>query len=62
MKETVEDPQWVQRDDGDTDSCAIHVYLGKLTTVDRSLFDTKTGEEMHFSDNNYNRLIGAELI
>jgi predicted metal-dependent enzyme (double-stranded beta helix superfamily) len=48
--------------DGDTDSCAIHVYLGKLTTVDRSLFDTKTGEEMRFSDDNYNRLIGAELI
>lgn len=47
--------------DGDTDSCAIHVYLGKLTTVDRSLFDVKTGEEMRFNDDNYYRLTGADL-
>ena len=34
----------------------IHVYLGALSTVERSLFDTSTGEEMTFSDDNYHRL------
>lgn len=34
----------------------IHVYLGALTTVERSLFDTKTGEAMTFSDDNYHLL------
>ncbi|MEM6661514.1 MAG: hypothetical protein AAF666_04975 [Pseudomonadota bacterium] len=41
-------------------SLAIHVYLGKLTTVDRSLFDTDTGEAMAFSDDNYERLTRAD--
>ena len=34
----------------------IHVYLGELTKVERSLFDTGTGEVMTFSDDNYHRL------
>ena len=35
----------------------IHVYLGCLTEVDRSLFDTKNGEAMRFTDENYYRLV-----
>ena len=42
------------------DSCAIHVYLGKLTTVKRSLFDTKKGTVLQFDDENYQRLISAD--
>ena len=34
----------------------IHVYQGKLTTVERSLFDTNRNEAMPFSDENYARL------
>ncbi len=40
--------------------CGIHVYLGELTTVERSLFDTQTGEQMSFSDKNYDRLTRAD--
>lgn len=42
-------------------SCAIHVYLGKLTTVDRSLFDIVDGKAMAFTDENYNKLTKADL-
>jgi len=38
------------------DSCAIHVYLGKLTEVERSLFDINTGDVIPFDDENYHRL------
>jgi len=41
---------------GDIGSCAIHVYLGNLTKVDRSLFDVNTGEAIPFDDENYQRL------
>jgi len=44
----------------DFDSCAIHVYLGKLTTVERSLFDTKNGIVMHYDGDNYQRLVSAD--
>jgi predicted metal-dependent enzyme (double-stranded beta helix superfamily) len=44
----------------DVDSCAIHVYLGKLTTVKRSLFETKKGIVLQFDDDNYQRLISAD--
>jgi predicted metal-dependent enzyme (double-stranded beta helix superfamily) len=44
----------------DVDSCAIHVYLGKLTTVKRSLFDTKNGITLHYDDDNYQRLVSAD--
>lgn len=37
-------------------SCAIHVYLGKLTSVDRSLFDVVDGKAMAFTDENYEKL------
>lgn len=40
----------------DDPSEAIHVYLGALTQVDRSLFDVEKGEEMAFTDENYQRL------
>ena len=36
---------------------AIHVYLGKLTTVERSLFDWETGEASPFTDENYEKLV-----
>ena len=38
------------------DSQAIHVYLGKLTTVARSLFNPADGKAMRFDDENYYQL------
>ena len=43
----------------ETDCLGIHVYLGELTTVERSLFDVETGQAMPFTDENYARLTGA---
>ena len=40
----------------DTQSCGIHVYLAKLTTIERSLFDWDSGEASPFTDENYDRL------
>jgi len=34
-------------------SCGIHVYLARLTTIERSLFDWETGAAMPFTDENY---------
>ena len=34
-------------------SCGIHVYLAKLTTIERSLFDWDSGEARPFNDENY---------
>ena len=34
-------------------SCAIHVYLAKLTTIERSLFDWESGAACAFTDENY---------
>jgi predicted metal-dependent enzyme (double-stranded beta helix superfamily) len=34
-------------------SCGIHVYLAKLSTIERSLFDWESGEACHFDDDNY---------
>jgi len=34
-------------------SCGIHVYLAKLTTIERSLFDWESGEACPFTDENY---------
>ncbi len=34
-------------------SCGIHVYLDRLTTIERSLFDWKTGAARPFTDENY---------
>ena len=37
-------------------SLGIHVYLAKLTTIERSLFDWETGVAQPFTDENYDRL------
>ncbi len=34
-------------------SCGIHVYLAKLSTIERSLFDWESGEACPFDDDNY---------
>ena len=36
--------------------CGIHVYLGKLTEVQRSIFNMESGEELAFTDENYQKL------
>ena len=36
---------------------AIHLYLGELTTVERSLFDWDTGEQMPFTDETFDKLL-----
>ena len=41
----------------DVPSEAIHVYLGALTEVDRTLFDTSAGEPLAYTDENYHRLM-----
>jgi len=41
-------------------SCGIHVYLAKLTTIERSLFDWDGGEACPFTDENYERMKRVE--
>ena len=41
---------------GDRVSCAIHVYLAPLSTIERSLFDWDSGAALPFNDDNYARL------
>jgi len=36
-----------------TQSCGLHVYLAKLSTIERSLFDWESGEARPFTDENY---------
>lgn len=36
--------------------CGIHVYLAKLTTIERSLFDWETGEARPYTDENYDQM------
>ena len=38
-------------------SCAIHVYLGPLTRIERSLFDWESGAALPFNDKNYASLV-----
>lgn len=42
----------VEAADG-SQSCGIHVYLARLTTIKRSLFDWETGAARPFTDENY---------
>ena len=42
---------------GGRDSLALHVYLGSLKTVSRSLFDPESGREIPFTDENYQALL-----
>jgi len=37
-------------------SCGIHVYLAKLTTIERSLFDWDSGIAIPYTDENYDRM------
>jgi predicted metal-dependent enzyme (double-stranded beta helix superfamily) len=37
-------------------SCGIHVYLARLSTIERSLFDWETGVASPFTDGNYDLL------
>jgi len=37
-------------------SCGIHVYLARLTTIERSLFDWDSGAACPFTDENYERM------
>ena len=45
----------VEAADGNN-SCGIHVYLAKLTTIERSLFDWESGVAHPFTDENYERM------
>ena len=40
-------------------SLGLHIYLGRLSTVSRELFDTETGQSMPFTDANYRMLVRA---
>lgn len=40
--------------------CGIHVYLGELTTVERSLFDLENGKSVPFSDENYRKMVADD--
>jgi len=39
-----------------TQCCGIHVYLAKLTTIKRSLFDWDSGDASLYTDENYERM------
>ena len=39
-----------------TQCCGIHVYLAKLTTIERSLFDWDSGDVSLYTDENYERM------
>ena len=38
-------------------SLGFHIYLGRLSTVSRDLFDAETGRSMPFTDKNYQLLL-----
>ena len=40
-------------------SLGLHIYLGRLSTVSRELFDTETDRSMPFTDENYQMLVRA---
>jgi len=44
----------------DEPALGIHVYLGNLTEVDRTLFDIDNGTSMKFDDENYEKLVAAD--
>jgi predicted metal-dependent enzyme (double-stranded beta helix superfamily) len=37
-------------------SCGLHVYLAKLTTIERSLFDWDSGVAIPYTDENFDRM------
>jgi len=44
---------------GTDPSCALHVYLGELTKVERSLFDWDSGESVEFTQASYDKMVRA---
>lgn len=40
--------------------CGIHVYLGELTTVERSLFDLENGNAVPFTEENYYKMVADD--
>lgn len=42
---------------GGAPSCALHVYLGELTKVERSLFEWETGRSIAFTQANYEDMV-----
>ena len=44
----------------DVPALGLHCYLGKLTTVERTLFDIDKGTSMRFDDENYEKLMAAD--
>ncbi|MCP4818843.1 MAG: hypothetical protein GY883_06630 [Shimia sp.] len=46
--------------DSDEPCCGIHVYLGELTTVARSLFDLENGEAVPFTEENYYKMVADD--
>ena len=40
-------------------SLGLHIYLGRLSTVSRELFDVETGRSIPFTDDNYQMLVRA---
>ena len=40
--------------------CGIHVYLGELTVVERSLFDMATGNTLPYTEETYRRLMSIK--
>lgn len=44
----------------DEPALGLHVYLGNLTTQERTLFDIDTGTAMPFDDANYEKLVAAD--
>ena len=43
--------------EGAMPSLGLHIYLGRLSTVSRDLFDAETGRSMPFTDKNYQLLL-----
>lgn len=46
--------------DSETPCCGIHVYLGELTTVERSLFDLENGNAVPFTEENYYKMVSDD--
>ena len=43
--------------EGANPSLGLHIYLGRLSTVSRELFDSETGQSVPFTDENYQKLV-----
>ncbi len=43
--------------EGNAPSLGLHIYLGRLSTIEREVFDSETGEAMPFTTKNYQNLL-----